>query len=102
MADEPKRPMWLSKDTLLPWSAAVAFAALSWYGATQFGGLRLTIQEASTKAARDTSDQAHALEIQIISLRSTVEIQGRDIASQGRDLAAMKESVERLDRSGSK
>ena len=87
--------MWLSKDTLLPWSAAIAFAALSWYGATQFGGLRLTIQEAATKAARDTSDQAHSLELQIMSLKGTVEIQGRD-------LGALKESVQAMNRGAGK
>lgn len=95
MADEPKRPMWLSKDTLLPWSAAIAFAALSWYGATQFGSLRLTIQDTATKAARDTSDQAHALELQIMSLKGTVEIQGRD-------LAELKRSVDTLTRGAGK
>lgn len=95
MADEPKKTTWLSKDTLVPYGAACAFAALSWYGATQFGSLQLTIQETANRAARDTSEQAHALELQILALKTQVEIQGRD-------LAQVKESVEALTRGAKK
>jgi len=95
MTDEPKRLAFLSKDTLVPYGAAVAFAGLAWYGANQFGSLQLTIQSTATQAAKDTSDQAHALELQIMSLRSTVDIQGRD-------LAEVKRSVENLTHGSSK
>ena len=93
--EEPKRISLLNKDTLVPYGAACAFAALAWYGANQFGSLKLTIQETANRAAKDTSDQAHVLELQILSVKATVDIQGRDIAQ-------VKEAVEGLTRAGKK
>jgi hypothetical protein len=90
VSDEPnsngRRPI-LTRETLIPWGAAFAFALLSWLGATKYSDLEKQIIERSNQLAERSSDQSREVALQIQALSFKVE-------AQGRDLAEMKSSVE--------
>ena len=93
MGDESslvRRPI-ITRDTLVPWGAAVAFASLTWFGATKYGDLEKQIIANATDLAERAADQSKDVALQIQALKFTVE-------AQGRDLAEVKKSVEALSR----
>jgi flagellar biosynthesis regulator FlaF len=94
MADEPngKRPI-ITRETLVPWGAAVAFAGLSWLGATKYSDLEKMIIDRSNALREKSSEESREVALQIQALKFTVE-------AQGRDLAQVKISVDTLTKQG--
>jgi len=89
------RKVWLSRDTFIPWGAAIAFATLAWWGASKYADLERTIQSVAADSASKVAEQGNKLSLEMQALRMTVEYQGRD-------LAELKKSVDALPRGGGK
>lgn len=89
-----RRPI-ITRDTLVPWGAAVAFAGLAYLGATKYGDLEKQIIAQGTAASIQWSEQSKEVALQIQALKFTVD-------AQGRDLADMKVAVDKLSQAAKK
>lgn len=89
------RRNWLSKETLVPWSAAFAFAGLAWWGANKFGELNMTISQNAATVAEKVAEQRRETSLELQALK----INGEYMSAR---LDRIEKSVEALTRGAGK
>ena len=62
---------WISKETLIPWSSAFAFAGLAWWGASRFGDLNMAIQKSAADVAEKVAEQRTVTSLELQELKLT-------------------------------
>jgi len=73
------RRAFFTKDTFVPWGAALACASLAWWAASKYGDLERSIQATASNVAERISEQRRETSLEMQALKFAVDYQGQRI-----------------------